>query len=200
MPKANFSLIDYSVFGFVLFMSALIGIFYAFVDRKKKTLDEFLLGGRKLKVFPVAMSILASFTSAISILGFSQEMYRYGTMYWLIGFSYFMTQPFAAHVFVPLFHNLKITSAYEVNQINYKFNSKYNLKYLKMRFNYTVQITASLIFCLQMILYMSVVLYTPSVAIKQVLGIPLWISILITGSICTIYTSIGGIKVILLIY
>lgn len=66
-----------------------------------------------------------------------------------------------------------------------------------MRFNVTVQVTASLIFCLQMILYMSVVMYTPSVAIKQVLGIPLWVSILITGTICTIYTSIGGIKVII---
>ena len=60
------------------------------------------------------MSIMASFTSAISVLGFAQEMYLYGTMYWLIGASYFITQPFAAHVYVPFFHRLKITSAYEV--------------------------------------------------------------------------------------
>lgn len=124
MPKANFSLIDYTVFGIVLCISALIGIYFALVDRKKKSLDDFLLGGRKLKVLPVAMSILASFTSAISILGFSQEMYRYGTMYWLIGFSYFLTQPFAAHIFLPLFHDLKITSAYEVNKINYKLRKE----------------------------------------------------------------------------
>jgi len=42
-------------------------------------------------------------------------MYLFGTMYVLIGLSYFITQPFAAHVYVPFFHNLKITSAYEVN-------------------------------------------------------------------------------------
>lgn len=60
------------------------------------------------------MSIMASFTSAISVLGFAQEMYLYGTMYWLIGASYFITQPFAAHVYVPFFHRLRITSAYEV--------------------------------------------------------------------------------------
>ena len=72
------------------------------------------------KIFPVAMSILASFTSAISILGFSQEMYKYGTMYWMIGFSYFITQPLAAEIYVPLFHGLKITSAYEVTRQPYK--------------------------------------------------------------------------------
>lgn len=114
MSPVNFSAIDYTVFGLMLAISALIGFYYAFNDRKKKNTEEFLLGGRKLQIFPVAMSILASFTSAISILGFSQEMYRFGTMYWLIGFSYFITQPFAAHVYVPLFHKLKITSAYEV--------------------------------------------------------------------------------------
>ena len=72
-------------------------------------------------------------------------------------------------------------------------------KYLQLRFNNTVRVTASLIFCLQMILYMAVVLYTPSVAIQQVLGLPLWVSILITGVVCTVYTSIGGIKVFIIL-
>ena len=60
------------------------------------------------------MSIMASFTSAVSVLGFSREVYTFGSMYLLIGLSYFITQPFAAHVYVPFFHRLKITSAYEV--------------------------------------------------------------------------------------
>ena len=47
-------------------------------------------------------------------IGFSQEMYKYGTQYWMIGFSYFFTQIFAAQVYVPIFHELKLTSAYEV--------------------------------------------------------------------------------------
>ncbi len=57
---------------------------------------------------------MASFTSAVSVLGFPQEMYKYGTMYWIIGASYFICQPLSAHIFVPFFHNLKLTSAYEV--------------------------------------------------------------------------------------
>jgi hypothetical protein len=66
------------------------------------------------------MSIMASFTSAVSILGFALEMYRFGSMYLLIGMSYFITQPFAAAVYVPFFHRLKITSAYEVKTQFYK--------------------------------------------------------------------------------
>jgi Na+/proline symporter len=111
---STFSAVDYSVFVLMLVLSALIGFYYAWQERNKRTLDRILLGGRKLKVFPVAMSILASFTSAVSVLGFSVEMYRFGSMYLLIGVSYFITQPFAALVYVPFFHRLNITSAYEV--------------------------------------------------------------------------------------
>ena len=66
------------------------------------------------KMIPVGLSILASFTSAVSILGFSQEMYRFGSMYMLIGLSYCITVPFAGHIYAPFFHKLEITSAYEV--------------------------------------------------------------------------------------
>ena len=114
---ATFTYIDYAVFVSMLILSALIGFYYAWAERNKRSVDRILLGGRKLKIFPVAMSIMASFTSAISVLGFSLEMYRFGSMYMLIGLSYFLTQPFAAFVYVPFFHRLNITSAYEVCDI-----------------------------------------------------------------------------------
>jgi Na+/proline symporter len=65
------------------------------------------------------MSQLASFTSAVSLLGYAHEMYRFGSQYWLYGLSYFITQPFSAHVYLPFFHRLKLTSAYEVIEIQF---------------------------------------------------------------------------------
>jgi Na+/proline symporter len=43
---------------------------------------------------------------------------------------------------------------------------------------------------------MAVVLYSPALAVQQVTGIPLWVSIFVTGFVCTIYTSFGGIKAV----
>ena len=81
-------------------------------------------------MIPVGISILASFTSSIGILGFPAEMYRYGTMYWMIIISYPITQLIAAFVFAPMFHGLGITSAYEVfyDFIDYLFIMKFKNK------------------------------------------------------------------------
>ena len=43
------------------------------------------MGGRNLKILPVALSILVSFVSAVGILGGLAEMYAYGTQYSLSG-------------------------------------------------------------------------------------------------------------------
>ena len=50
MDKIVFSIPDYVVFSMMLVISSAIGFFYAWKERKKKTTDQVLLGGRKLKV------------------------------------------------------------------------------------------------------------------------------------------------------
>ncbi|KAH6938036.1 hypothetical protein HPB50_006531 [Hyalomma asiaticum] len=111
---SRFTVWDYVVFGGMLCVSAAIGIYYAVMGvRRKATTDDFLMGGRSMSVFPVALSILASFMSAITLLGTASEMYIYGTQYLFIIFSYCLVIPATAYLYMPIFYSLHVTSAYE---------------------------------------------------------------------------------------
>lgn len=70
MPeKSTFHPVDFVVFLGVIGFSLGVGGYYAFVDRKKQSAQEYLMGGRKMPILPVTLSLLASFLSAIALLG-----------------------------------------------------------------------------------------------------------------------------------
>ena len=54
--------------------------------------------------------------SAISILGVPSETYTYGLMYVYSVVAFIPAMFFAGHVYIPVFYNLKLTSAYEVSE------------------------------------------------------------------------------------
>jgi Na+/proline symporter len=112
----RFHWVDYVIFVFSLAVSAGIGVYYAVRNKRGKhdTTEAFLMGERKLKIVPVALSTTASFLSAISLLGEPAEFYYFGSTFCLIIFGYLLTLPLAAHVFVPFFRKLHLVSAYEV--------------------------------------------------------------------------------------
>lgn len=112
----TFSVVDYVLFALMLVVSASIGLFYAIKDRRRQNTKDFLMAGGNMHAFPVALSLLASFMSAITLLGTPAEMYNYTTMYWWIGLSYLFVVFGAAHIFLPVFYRLKVTSAYEVGK------------------------------------------------------------------------------------
>jgi solute carrier family 5 (sodium-coupled monocarboxylate transporter), member 8/12 len=58
---------------------------------------------------------MASFMSAITLIGVSNENYQYGTQFIIINLSYGLATPIAAYLFLPVFYNMRVTSAYEVN-------------------------------------------------------------------------------------
>lgn len=78
-------------------------------------MQEYLLADRNMPIIPVAFSLMASFMSAITILGVSSENYTYGIQFVIINISYGIFTPVAAYLFLPVFFNLQATSAYEVN-------------------------------------------------------------------------------------
>lgn len=182
---STFSVLDYCLFVAVLLVSAVVGLYYFLKEKfgkKEMTSDDLLMGGREMSVFPVAMSLVASYMSAITVLGVPTEMYVYGTEYYLVGFSGLLTYPATCFVFLPFFHGLGLTSAYQ---------------YLELRFNRWTRCLASFVFVIEMILYMAVVLYAPALALNQVTGLSLWGSIVSVGVVVTFYTSLGGLRAVL---
>ncbi|XP_074659559.1 sodium-coupled monocarboxylate transporter 1-like [Tubulanus polymorphus] len=182
MSEESFSAWDYVVFGIVLVVSAGIGIYYGCTGNRQSTTHTFLMADRQMSFFPVSLSLLASFMSAITILGTPAELYVYGTQYMAIGLSYFFVCPLAAHVFIPMFYNLGVTSVFE---------------YLELRFHKALRIACACCFIFQMTLYMAIVLYAPSLALNAVTGFTLWGSVIAVGIVCTFYTTIGGMKAVM---
>ncbi|ELT96491.1 hypothetical protein CAPTEDRAFT_143062 [Capitella teleta] len=178
----TFHVADYAIFLVILAISMGIGIFYARKGRKKETTATFLMADRSMSILPVSMSLLASFVSTIAILGIPSEMYIYGTQFLYAGLGFMLLVPLAAHIYLPIFYKLKLTSVFE---------------YLEMRFNKTCRKTAAVCFIIQMLLYISIVLYAPSLAFEAVTGLNKWITVFVVGIVCTLYTSIGGIKAVM---
>lgn len=115
----KFDLSDYGVCIAMLGVSAGIGVFYAIAGRKQNTTKEFLFGGKTMNVIPVGLSVLATFLSAITLLGVPAESYQFGIQYWLINISYCFMLPVVAHIYVPLFYKLQVSSVNEVMLIQF---------------------------------------------------------------------------------
>lgn len=180
--QMHFTTVDYVIFALLLVASAGIGLFYAFSGGRQRTTQEFLMADRSMSCLPVSLSLLATFQSAVAILGAPSEVYTFGTQYWFLGCSYFLGLLIPAHVFIPVFYRLRLSSAYE---------------YLELRFNKTVRVCGTVTFIFQMVIYMGVVLYAPALALNAVTGFDLWGAVLAMGLVCTLYTALGGLKAVI---
>ena len=121
--RNTFSVWDYVVFVLFLAISVAIGLFYGCTGKKQNTLSEFLMADRNMSVFPVALSLLASFMSAITLLGTPAEIYTYGTAYWMICLAPIFVAPISAYVFIPVFYSLQLTSVFEVMAVIMVFHN-----------------------------------------------------------------------------
>ena len=124
---ANFSAWDYVVFGLILAISACIGLYHACTGGKQKTKEEFLLAGKTMSSLPIALSVLASFFSASTLLGTPAEIYLQGITYWLSVFGAIMAPVVGAYLFGPFFHRMQIISVFEVSTFTLQILSNYNL-------------------------------------------------------------------------
>ncbi|XP_030070517.1 sodium-coupled monocarboxylate transporter 1 isoform X2 [Microcaecilia unicolor] len=178
----SFTVWDYVVFAGMLLISATIGVYYAFAGGGQKTSKDFLMGGRSMTAVPVALSLAVSFISAITVLAVPAEIYRFGAMFSVFAISYTFVVIISSELYLPVFYKLGITSSYE---------------YLELRFNKLARLLGTILFIIQMSLYNGIVIYAPALALNQVTGFNLWGAVVSTGTVCTFYCTLGGLKAVI---
>ncbi|XP_006820586.1 sodium-coupled monocarboxylate transporter 2-like [Saccoglossus kowalevskii] len=178
---AKLAIVDYVILGLMLLVSVAIGIYHGCTGNKQRTTQTYLVADRKMNFIPVGVSIMASTTSAIALLGTVAEIYMYTTMFVWIFVAFLIMIPCSAHLYLPVFYNLGITSIYE---------------YLELRFSKPTRIICTLIYIIYKVLYLGIVIYAPSLALSAVSGLNLFSSTLTVGIVCTFYTAIGGMKAV----
>ncbi|XP_040153642.1 sodium-coupled monocarboxylate transporter 1-like [Anopheles arabiensis] len=182
---------DYVVFVLMLISCMVIGVFFGYKDHQKHKRQkharrgsealDYLVGGRKMKIIPVSVSLVASWISGISLLGTSTEIYVYGVQYCYIVSAVVLMGLMMNYIFLPVFHDLQITSAYE---------------YLQMRFDKRMRLVGSILFTLASILWLPIVIYVPALAFNQVSGVNIHVITPIVCLVCIFYTSLGGLKAV----
>lgn len=196
----HFHIVDYIIFCGMLVVSAGTGIYYGYYRKTainetcdlriksgrslnfgSKKLSEYLLGSRSLATFPVAMSLIGSYVSGVTVLGTPAEIYNFGTQYWLTLIPVMLMALTVSTVYLPVFTTLRICSSYE---------------YLELRFSSGIRSFASFLFIIDEILFLPIILYVPALAFNQVTGVNIHIVSGVVCVVCVFYTLLGGIKAV----
>ncbi|KAF9417001.1 hypothetical protein HW555_005829 [Spodoptera exigua] len=184
MKEGGFGVGDYAVFGVLCAVSCAGGLWYSAIGSKaQKVVDvkDYLLGGRALSTFPVAMSLIASYVSGVTILGTPAEIYNYGTQYWLVVIGVSLSCIAVVTIYLPVFCTLRLSSSYE---------------YLELRFNKNVRAAASVLFLLDEVLFLPMIVYVPALAFNQLTGFSVFAVAGTMVTICGLYTVLGGLKAV----
>ncbi|GMS95696.1 hypothetical protein PENTCL1PPCAC_17871 [Pristionchus entomophagus] len=178
--------LDYLVFGLSILLSLSTGVYHA-IKREwfpsgGDAKEDYLVGGRKMPPLPVALSLLSSFLSGVLMLGVPAEIYVRGPQVWVSFVMGMAASILTAHLLLPVFHKMKSTCVHEY------FIHRYDSLIIRRLY--------SLLFLSYTLIYMSTVIYAPSVALSHVISIDKMIIMAIFGGTTTLYTCIGGLKAV----
>ncbi|XP_055848233.1 sodium-coupled monocarboxylate transporter 1-like [Episyrphus balteatus] len=177
----TFGMEDYTILGLMLAISTAIGIYFGFFSVRNNTADEYLLGGKRMTIWPIAISLIASQLSGISVIAIPAEMYSFGFTYVFISSSMIFVVPILCYFVLPVFYENNISNCYE---------------YLELRFNKKTRKIVTFAYILTTFLYLPVYIFIPSLAFSQVTGNNVHIVNGIVCFVCVMYTMLGGIKAV----
>ena len=172
------SLVDWIVLGGTLFFIVGYGVWKT---RGSKDVDDYVLGGKRAKWWTIGLSVMATQASAITFLSTPGQAFHDGMGFVQFYFGLPLAMIIICMVFVPLYHKLKVYTAYE---------------FLERRFDLKTRTLAAILFLIQRGLAAGITIFAPSIILSAVLGWNLRTLNIIIGILVIIYTVSGGTKAV----
>ncbi|MEN5234466.1 sodium:solute symporter [Sphingobacterium faecium] len=166
----------------VLILTLLVIVLYGmYKSRGIKNIDGYLLGNQSLPWYHVGLSVMATQASAITFLSAPGLAYSSGMSFVQFYFGLPLAMIVLCITFVPIFHKLRVYTAYE---------------FLEKRFDIRTRGLTAFLFLIQRGISTGISIFAPALIIASILHINLPITTLLIGTVVVIYTTYGGTKAV----
>ncbi|WP_395626666.1 sodium:solute symporter [Daejeonella sp.] len=170
--------IDWLVLFLTLFVIVAYGIYKS---RGTENIDGFLLGNKSFPWYSVTLSVMATQASAITFLSAPGLAFSSGMSFVQFYFGLPLAMIVLSITFVPIFHKLKVYTAYE---------------FLEKRFDLKTRALTAFLFLVQRGLSTGITIYAPSIILSTILDIDTTYTTLFIGGLVITYTVYGGTKAV----
>ncbi|HSQ59855.1 MAG TPA: sodium:solute symporter [Acidobacteriota bacterium] len=170
--------LDWLVLGGSLVAVVLYGVWRGRVNHD---LGGYILADRTMRWPTITLSIMATQASAITFLSTPGQGFADGMRFVQFYFGLPLAMIILAATAVPIYHRLKVFTAYE---------------YLERRFDVKTRTLAASLFLIQRGLAAGLTIYAPSLILSVLLGWNIYVTNLVTGALVVIYTASGGSKAV----
>ena len=172
------SIIDWAVLISTLVLITVYGIWKS---RGNKNIEGYLLGNQTMPWYVIGFSIMATQASAITFLSAPGQAFTDGMRFLQFYFGLPLAMVVLCVTAVPLFHRMKVYTAYE---------------YLENRFDLKTRSLGALLFLIQRGLAAGLTIYAPAIILSSLLGWNIYLTNVFIGGIVIIYTVTGGTKAV----
>ncbi len=162
---------------FLLFVAA----YGVWKTRGRKDMHGYFLAGKSTPWYGVTISIMATQASAITFLSMPGQAYVDGMRFVQFYFGLPIAMVILSITAVPLFHKLKVYTAYEL---------------LEQRFDLKNRALGSLLFLIQRGLAAGFTILAPALIISVILGWDFRLTIFLIGGLVILYTAAGGTEAV----
>ena len=152
-----------------------------YVTRKNANVTDYIKGGSDSKWWTIGLSVMATQASAITFLSTPGQAFHSGMGFVQFYFGLPIAMIIICVVFIPIYHKLKVYTAYE---------------FLEGRFDLKTRSLAAILFLIQRGLAAGITIFAPAIILSAVLGWDLLTLNVIIGFLVIIYTVSGGTKAV----